>query len=803
MVESHRKARAQREKLEETEEPPKKHPKPRDKESRFLETVKEFRSTEQLLNHYNELETREERGIVLGRILSMVDTQLVTLATEQKSSKIIETLIVTLCGEIKTRATLTQPAYTDEDELVNPWSGFCWLLRSLSHKLPNLICDYYASHVLQTALGMVPDLYNIPFITLPPKPAPKSGLSSSSKHEHTMSVDSEAHEEDDGDTDSVEGGGETAIGVEVDPHDQLEMAVLYFVRELQSGGTGFIPHTYHVCGSHVMRSLILCLGGYVNEPKDANSAGHRNSKARKSAHEEKVPVRQVLVPPSFTDKIVEIASSMERVINDEYLYDPMSSAFIQTLLQVTHADKRLGDVCSGLIHSIMRSGSSDEGDHAVNLCQSPVGSHLVEVVMDVMSKDNLTHLVLNCLRNKWGSLSTHGTGNYIVSKLTTKVDEPLLDIVLSELEPRAIISSNTAAVLWRCADACRRTRSNYRKFVIMVLEAVNCQSPSSLPYLWESVLTLTPHATTPAPIDNQTAVTGTNEEGSSTLNEPHNHPVSPAVSPTRFHPTGCSLLASLAYFPRQSVTPFYHGLRSFMKQSPEWLMGLTRDRQGSRLLEAIIKPGTSLLDTKACDRLIRKFEHHYVNMALDVRAAYVLTAFYAAGSAQVKTMIVKELLTIRDRVRDANYKVYVMCELGKYQDDKGHWESIQTKRRNAREIFSSIIAPMDNERTLGEDEKEEKRKRKRKRRPGKHSAQDGETSGAQPGAKEMSEKKGEREGKVSTEKVKREEREGKVDTALDYFIGEAEKKRRSKKSESKRRKTAAALVGEVIKEVDE
>eukprot|EP01068_Selenidium_serpulae_P001233 Selendium_serpulae@DN1314_c0_g1_i1.p1 len=332
------------------------------------------------------------------------------------------------------------------------------------------------------------------------------------------------------------------------------------------------------------------------------------------------------------------------------------------------------DVVDRLTRTILSWDSGDaqettEGQVFVDICTNSSGSRLMEALVKNMSKAHFEKLVLSCLTGNGAKLACHRVGNFVLSHmlLCPHLEEPTLELIIKELDGAdGILEAQTGAVLWRVADACRRLQCHHKRFVRILLKLLRCDQTASYTHIFPSILAMSYRE-------------ATDPEGTE------------AETKASFNNTGCSILAALTFFPKTALAPVIAGLKSFLAQPASWFVALAKDKQGSRVVEALIAPGSTMLDLRGVDRLSRRFDGHYATMALHPHSAYVVSAFYRAVKLKRKAEIVKELLKIHDTLKDANYSLYRRCEVPLFKMDKAQWMEAQSKKLKARSMFDSLL----------------------------------------------------------------------------------------------------------------
>lgn len=130
----------------------------------------------------------------------------------------------------------------------------------------------------------------------------------------------------------------------------------------------------------------------------------------------------------------------------------------------------------------------------------------------------------------------------------------------------ACLEAKTSGVLWRLADACRRTQVGYREFGRKLFEALGLNAAGASRCAWWSVLTLQPPDSLPSELlvcdgKEETDDTGEGREDLGKKTEAVSH----LKVYDAFCPTGCSVASALLRFPPSSVQVLGSSFKKFVK----------------------------------------------------------------------------------------------------------------------------------------------------------------------------------------------------------------------------------------------
>lgn len=125
--------------------------------------------------------------------------------------------------------------------------------------------------------------------------------------------------------------------------------------------------------------------------------------------------------------------------------------------------------------------------------------------------------------------------------------------------------ASTSAVLWRCAEACRRLQSSFKDFAKKMFAALGVTGGSSTPYVWWCLLTLC------TPEDLPIELLGEEGEGTEGFEEEEDGQLISTENASKLRlqdictPSGCSIIMSLLRFPPATVQPLNAGFKNFVR----------------------------------------------------------------------------------------------------------------------------------------------------------------------------------------------------------------------------------------------
>lgn len=199
-----------------------------------------------------------------------------------------------------------------------------------------------------------------------------------------------------------------------------------------------------VYGSHIIRLLLGLLVG--DRPSEQTSVVRsKRSKSFAARHHQPQQTFQKLAPRQVPDSFKSAANGIIAAIFQDLDFDalarfalnPLTSPVLQQVLSV--ASKLATDETSDLSSRILGfdgKDSSERSPFVEKLLRDPVGSHLLQKVVQQLDGPSFHRLYLIYFRKRLEELSSHPLANFVVQELIagvrTKVE---LDMILEELGP--------------------------------------------------------------------------------------------------------------------------------------------------------------------------------------------------------------------------------------------------------------------------------------------------------------------------------------------------------------------------------
>ncbi|OEH80565.1 nucleolar protein 9 [Cyclospora cayetanensis] len=461
--------------------------------------------------------------------------------------------------------------------------------------------------------------------------------------------------------------------------------------------------------------------------------------------------RLAKVPKSLTKALLALAAEATETIKTDPFdlpFDTYAAPGLQVLmlaLQARQQEEALERLLDSIFCSSEASSSSAEAvvQIADALVDSPTGSRILELGLTLLSPERFQIAFSHWILKKANTLAQGRFGNFVLQKIlqSSVFQAAHLKQLIQALNFGDCLFASTSAVLWRCAEACRRLQSSYKEFARKMFEAVGVRGGSATPYVWWCLLGLCTPEDLPSELlpgdekgeEVQPAESDKKENDSEEINkeatsEHERVPLEP--SQLRLQdictPSGCSIVTSLLKFPPATIQPLSAGFKKFIKSCRECKLAVRKwkskvkgsppvieihpllelmatNKLASRVIQEIADPANDGIQPSAVQYMIRSLLPFVPLFALDPVGGFVLTSIYNGATPESKRQIVEALLTIEEELKAQNYAAYMKCEIYRYTKSKEEWQTRQEKRSKTRDLFKDILTTP----AVEEEEKEE------------------------------------------------------------------------------------------------
>ncbi|XP_038070133.1 nucleolar protein 9-like isoform X1 [Patiria miniata] len=467
---------------------------------------------------------------------------------------------------------------------------------------------------------------------------------------------------------------------------ELQEKVLSMADLLLADLNAVMMDTY---GNHILRTMLQVLGGVRVPDQVARSRLSREQQDKETSKETKQLLKKV--PEKMQLSLKKITNTLLSAENfNEYLLHRTSGPVLEVLLLVLQQSHpalchRVGQAI--LKKSKVMSKNPAQPDKRVPVVfTDSVGSHLFEVVIEVVSSEAFSEVYSQCFGNYLLEMALHPVANFVLQKLikrSAREEEfsEMFDKLSANLE--AILGVNHMGVVLRLAESCVHHPTKQRAFLQGLLSAFHCWEPrerqSSCVLLIAGMVT------------HEVFFPGSKED------EEQDTKLKPGLTEVNLH--GSLLL--------QQLLKFHHCgpvIAGFMALRDDDLTTVACSPSGSYLLEAFVT--SSVVSEKKKDRFVAQLTTNCFKIACHKTGSRSIEAIFKAASLKTKTALV-QVLSEKDKQLQSDHFgkfVYRNCAVGLYKLRPQDWEELQGRESKKRKLFAEIIGE-------GEDRASKKKRR--------------------------------------------------------------------------------------------
>ncbi|RKP40348.1 armadillo-type protein [Dimargaris cristalligena] len=604
----------------------------------------------------NAFETGEERADFLNNVFSEIDTHELVLMTDPVASRILQKIIL-LAGEVQLRV----------------------FMRKLESRFIELFMHPFASHVCQTLLTMAAVVVDLEV----------TGQS-------TASVAGATDSHGDGSNDYTH-----------PPADLPSMETLFhnMCHEVLAFWSSLLIHPI---GTYLTRVTLLILAGRPVEADghgdDSGGRGGRHGPHRadrksrataasfrvrsnksqkyKAQHgiDSAVVNRQLQVPPSFATLLRritdEIAVGISGDLARRFAVHRVASPALQLLLSIMAEQGDIeyeGSLIDVLLHGMVgagdNSGSSDSvaisgSESLQQVVKDPVGSHVFEVLMALVSPALFQKIYVQVFRGHLAALSLHPSANFVVQRFLAEIKNPIqLDLVIEELVPNfaGLLTQNRPGVVRSVCEACLRLQTGYKAVVLGIQRALDLTAE---PRLFNELLSrLVTHR-------GFTALGG-------------------GQAPPPFTLQGLLILQLIVDFPEEFSRLV---VDSFLAQTADLQLQWAGDAQCSRLVEKLlVSPAVPLKAKRKI--IISAFQTNFATLACNANGSFIVDKCWRVADLKLKELIAAELVQSEATLRFNHSGKIVLnnCQINQFKSKRESWVAAQSAVEKKRAMFEDLF----------------------------------------------------------------------------------------------------------------
>ena len=431
------------------------------------------------------------------------------------------------------------------------------------------------------------------------------------------------------------------------------------------------------CSAHVLRALLMALGGYAHEDqKVAARAGL-------------LPQTKHSVPGEIADCRRKSAASLIKLLKQELkdldtqssshlslCLDSHASPVIQLLLRLLRdcGDRALlAEACAAVVGAKSANGSVCS-KRCEALLGSAAGSRVLEAAVETAGAELFAELFSKFFRRRLLDLATvSGFGPFIAQKVADALrDAAQLQLALAEVDFVACLSSSDSAqhqVVLKFLEAALRLRAGLKQAAGGVFRALGLHASSEYHRAWPTLLCLDAKADVAALWKAENVL-------------------------RRFPSAGPMLLAMLLRFPAETVAPITSGLTKML--SKEILVALALETRTARVLEAALAPSSALAARR--QKLAKVFQGSMGVLGPHPCGGWVCAALWRASlGTPLREAFAKELLEVEEKLRRENFAVWKVCGLHQVKVRREEWMQQQNKAGKVQALFEDLLAAEDQE----------------------------------------------------------------------------------------------------------
>ena len=442
----------------------------------------------------------------------------------------------------------------------------------------------------------------------------------------------------------------------------MENLFLYTLNELE-GNLGYL--LTDPFASHTLRILLVVLSG--KPLVDASTTSLLQSKKKENisktvrkSNSAEIRESSRIVPDSFQLTLDKMISGTVTQLDTTYLRalacHPVGNPVLQLLLELelSRSGKQRAKDEDSLFRKLLPDDLVEEGTDTASfvnhLLYNSVGSRLLEVIIRLAPGKTFKALYRGLFQDKLGTVAKNETAGFVVTKILERLNKEDLHQAMEQLCPqiKVLIERQRTSVVKVLIERCRIRQLDTGPISEALAEAYGEEPADRL----SRMLRL-----------NTINTDGMAEDRKKQL---------------ELHDSGKAHGSLLA----QSMLDAPDALRDLITEGlfamdVPTLVGLSKDRTGSRVLQSALKCSDPGLKFRRV--LIQRFFGHLAELASDSIASHVIDAFWAAtsGLTFIRERIASELLTNESLLRETvpGRAVWRNWKMDTYKTKKLHWIS--------------------------------------------------------------------------------------------------------------------------------
>ncbi|GIX61793.1 pumilio RNA-binding region repeat containing protein [Babesia caballi] len=473
----------------------------------------------------------------------------------------------------------------------------------------------------------------------------------------------------------------------------MSEALKYFATTVEDRCLFELLH--HTSGSHVLRSLIKALAGAL----DADA--FQKTKRKSTEKSEVLLHNKHEVEAWRLARLEHWADLFCKDLNGSFA---TSQSCATVCLAMKLCPQRPGGKLAGLCKEVLA--------HCFSRCtESSTASFAAEQCLEFCQNADFNCLFKSSVLPRARELSENTFANYVVQAIIRHrfFQTSHLESLLECIDIGQLILSSSSPIVWRLCEAAVTLGTGQSLFLKKLFEALGIsQYRSGASKKKASGSNATKRR--PASQSDDTGAPGPDEAHGSTCAEDdtvtegrkgHMWLALVSCEPVKsdqihLRATGASIVLNLLKFERKLIVNILGDFRHFLRiaKMQGRLVALATDRHFSRVLQLMLDPRQGLLKEKQVQRIFKYLKAHFVELALNINGAFVLSSLFKVCSLRLQQDLLAELAPEAERIRAKNKKFAEIIGLEAFCKNEALWVKKMKKTESVRALFKDIIEPV-------------------------------------------------------------------------------------------------------------
>ncbi|KAG0294588.1 Nucleolar protein 9 [Dissophora globulifera] len=460
-----------------------------------------------------------------------------------------------------------------------------------------------------------------------------------------------------------------------------EDMILNMCTQTQGEFTALISDPF---ASHILRVILHVLAGRTVGDDGTGKGNVRSKKSTQynDANNSKTAIGQFrptrLVPSSFKDMLHTITSTMMDGLSDSIVRSlavhQVANPVLQLLLEVLAKDNEAASdaLVDKLLMDITREEAPGHKNHdrdayVETLLRDPVGSHLLEKIVQVASPALFQKFYISYFRGRLVKLSFHPIANYVIQQFYVHAKTAVqLEMMVTEVLPEFgnFLKFGRPGVIRAVVEACKNVGACHKEVVKGLCTAFHTNTTVERKEFLQVVLHMETYEAFMERLEQQES------------------------TKPKFHPQGAVILQLLLQFPEEHSKIV---VDSYFAQKEELMYSWTMDPVGSHVLEAFLTSPT--LNLKVKRKILKSFLGKYHAMAMDRYGGHTVDKCWAVSDIEMKEKIAQELLEHEHALSQSFHGKFILrnCKIDQFKRKKEEWVEREKGIERKKDMFKDIL----------------------------------------------------------------------------------------------------------------